>query len=118
MPDEKMISVLEGIRLKKAIIIPANEAYFSMLMNCWKLSEYRTRLDKNNAIEAEWLAELEAEFSSVIKDEAGKVYNVGTIEVLPKKEEIIAFLEKRLVLDNEKIIGYMNSRAIKLNENL
>lgn len=118
IPDEKMISVLDGVRLKKAVIIPSNEAYFSMLMNCWKLSEYRARLDKTNSIEAEWLAELESEYSAVIRNDAGKVYCDGSIEVLPKKEEIITFLEKWSVLENEKIIGYMNKRAIQLNANL
>jgi hypothetical protein len=115
IPDENAIATIKEVKLKPAIIIPANEAYFSMLMNCWKLIEYRARLNVNSPVEKAWLDELEEEYKRAIMEDAAKLYCDNLTSITPNKDVIVQFLEGKIVLSNEQIISYMNEKALVIN---
>ncbi|MBS1666323.1 MAG: hypothetical protein JST58_03005 [Bacteroidetes bacterium] len=113
-PNESTIASLAGIKLKPSVKIPANDIYFSILMNCWKLSESRNRLDKNTETENKWLKELENEFSSAILKDIELIYSDTAIEE-PSRQDILGFLSGSLEFTKEKIVNYMNEKALKLS---
>lgn len=112
--EESTIASLAGIKLKPSVKIPANDVYFSILMNCWKLSECRNRLDKNTETENKWLKELENEFSSAILKDIELIYSDTTNEE-PSRQDILGFLSGSIEFTKEKIVIYMNEKALKLS---
>lgn len=115
IPDSEMIATLEGVKLKALNKDPKNEAYFTMMINCWKLSEYRARLNTINKIEKDWLMEIEEEYQNLIFSDFDKVYVPENSNVKPTKEYVARFIEAKDILTKEEIVEYMLEKAIVLS---
>jgi hypothetical protein len=87
-----------------------------MMMNCWKLSEYRNRLNADSPEERMWLDELEHEYREIIQSDITKTYSNKSNSIIPDASIITEFLNGNKSLSNDEIVGYMNQRAISLAE--
>lgn len=114
IPDENTVATLPGIKLKPVVKIQANDAYFTMMINCWKLSEYRNRLDQKNTVEKKWLSEIENELIKSISDDVEIVYK-NNAEILPHKNEIEEFIKGSYLFTTDEIIQLIKQKAIELS---
>ncbi|OPB86647.1 hypothetical protein BAS06_15740 [Elizabethkingia miricola] len=65
--DAKTIETLSGINLPETSILNQNkENQYNALSELWKLSEYRTRLNKKSELEMDWLKRVETESKEII----------------------------------------------------
>jgi hypothetical protein len=115
-PDEDMISMLEGITLKKVKVNEADQAYVKMMYDVWKLSEYRQRLDSENTIEAAWMKELEAEYQIQIRQELKKSKTVLTSEEFSEIDVLIdQFIQGDYLPSDNEIVTRLNQYVEKMN---
>ena len=111
IPDEIMLRTLEGITLKKPVSITANESFFQMMFNIWKLVEHRQRLSREIVPENKWLEEAEKEYGSAIRDNIQRA--IQEFEKIPISRD---FVEKILMNEvnpeAEEICRIMMEKAI------
>jgi len=66
-PDEKMIQTISGVSLPaQSFGNTIKDKKFQVLIELWKLKEYRNRLNKKSPIEVKWLTKVEEEITSEI----------------------------------------------------
>jgi len=110
-PDEKMLGSLDDIILQTYTNVEAIKEFSKMMFDIWKLSEYRDRLDKKNVIEAEWLQDLEEEYSQIILEQTSKLMPTDSLV-----EKINDFLNKRKKISKKEVIDILNEKLNSANE--
>jgi len=69
LPNEKILQFLPNITLpNKTEVDIIKESKTSIILELWKLSEYRVRLDRKNEFEKKWLIKTELDFQSRINN--------------------------------------------------
>jgi hypothetical protein len=110
VPDSSMLTTLEGITLKVITIQKKDESFYQMMCNVWKLIEYRKRLNVETPLEKEWLGQIELEYDGLIRGSISTACSNEHGEIA-ETQLVNAFLEKKELLSQEKIIEIMTRRG-------
>jgi hypothetical protein len=111
LPDEELLSSLEGVELDDTVVDKHNEDFYKMMIDTWKLLQYRQALGEGNAIEKDWLASLETEYSERIIKLLSRVQQ-GPDSIGELGEKIGGFLFRETKLSTVDILAAMNERAM------
>lgn len=121
IPDEKQLAVLDNISLLKLEASKEDTAFFNMMMNLWKLTEHRRRLNNLVPAEKSWLLEIENDYRLAIQEDLKLIkFPQGTnssvsLELIekilnnvtnPSPEEIVQILNERSMQIQKKITLY------------
>lgn len=114
-PEKTLLEKIEGgIHIKTVVPDKNNEDYYKMMMEIWKLSEYRKSLSSSKP-EKEWLEECENKYSNSILDHAESVMFSNYDYHYPSKEVIYKFIKKEMDFSKEKIVSYMLDELLSAN---
>jgi hypothetical protein len=111
-PEKTLLKKIEGdIHIKTVVPDKNNEDYYKMMMEVWKLSEYRKNLTSSPP-EKEWLEECERDYSKAIRKYADATGDLNNSYSYPEKRDIIKFIKKEIDFSKEEIISFMLSRLL------
>lgn len=102
--DQKTIAPLREIRLPTpSVISEEKEKLCKILFELWKLSEHRTRLNKESEIERQWLQTIESQSKKTIE----KLMNSVTQQHSDFTEFVSRGLEKDFVYTKEDVVSQL-----------
>ncbi|MFT3680701.1 MAG: hypothetical protein QM791_10545 [Ferruginibacter sp.] len=106
-PEKILLDKIEGdIHIKTVVPDKNNEDYYKMMMEIWKLSEYRKSLSSSKP-EKEWLEECENNYSNTILGYIQSSAYLSNSSLYPAKEDIIKFIKKEMDFSKEEIVSFM-----------
>jgi hypothetical protein len=106
-PEKTLLEKIEGgIHIKTVVPDKNNEDYYKMMMEIWKLSEYRKNL-MASLPEKEWLKECEKDYSNAILKYADATEDSNSSYCYPEKRDIIKFVKKEIEFSKEEIVSFM-----------
>lgn len=106
-PEKTLLEKIEGdIHIKTVVPDKNNTDYYKMMIEIWKLSEYRQCLSSSKP-EQDWLAESENKFSNSILSYIQSTAYLNNSSLYPAKEDIVKFIKKEVDFSKEEIVSFM-----------
>lgn len=108
--NEELLGSLEGINCKPVLIEKKYEFFSEMMLDVWKLGEYRRRLNIENEIEKMWLEKIEQKYIKKINDNLNKNdLKNGLTKFKSYKVIIEQFIENKIELSPVDIVNHLNT---------
>lgn len=114
-PDKSLLETLENITLINATPTSEDEPFYKMMIDVWKLTEYRSNLQET-IIEKNWLQEIEQQYTDSILTNIHLLKKNGVLITKLLEERIYQFIKYESNFSKEEILEIMTDKLLKKND--